>query len=77
MHGLASNIEQIQGLLKNNKQIAPKMNNLISKIICDYKVFYTKSLLFGQENKAQYRAKTEMISSNVINILINKAHQLK
>ena len=77
MHGLASNIEQIQGLLKNNKQIAPKMNNLISKIICDYKVFYTKSLLFGQENKAQYRAKTEMISSNVINILISKAHQLK
>ena len=53
------------------------MNNLISKIICDYKVFYTKSLLFGQENKAQYRAKTEMISSNVINILISKAHQLK
>lgn len=77
MHGLASNIEQIQGLLKNNKQMVPKMNNLISKIICDYKVFYSKSLLFGQENKAQYKAKAEIISSNVINILISKAHQLK
>lgn len=56
--------------------MVPKMNNLISKIICDYKVFYSKSLLFGQENKAQYKAKAEIISSNVINILINKAHQL-
>ncbi len=76
LHGLASNISQLQEMLKD-KQVVPKINNLISKMIIDSKVFYTKSLLFGQENKAQYQAKTEIIACNVINILINKAHQLK
>ncbi len=76
MYGLASNIEQIQKMFKN-KQVVSNINNLIAKIITESKVFYAKSLLYGQENKAQYKAKTEMISSNVINILINKAHQLK